>query len=163
MNLFHLNMNFLQSQTEKVSRFLIAGMWKLSLDVENEPPVLNEPFLSNVSMKFREKRKPFISSLKFRGPLIRAAQIIHFPHPGSISSSWQLKSVILFLFDFKKSSCLGEKDSHFCLVYGKVYKKIFFIIFHVRGHVSFPGLIFHIQDVENEPPVLKEIPPPVMT
>ena len=24
---------------------------------------------------------------------------------------------------------------------------------------SFPGLIFHIQDVENEPPVLKEIPP----
>ena len=71
-----------------------------------------------------------------------------------------LKSVILFLFDFKKSSCLGEKDSHFCLVYAKVYfKKIFFILFHVRGHGSFPGLIFHIQDVENEPPVIKEIPP----
>ena len=37
--LFHLNMNFFKSQTEKVSRFLIAGMWKLSLNVENEPPV----------------------------------------------------------------------------------------------------------------------------
>ena len=81
-------------------------------------------------MKFREKRYPFIISLKFRAHLIRAAQIIwaaqfiraaHFPHPGSISTSRQLKSVILFLFDFKKSSCLGEKDSHFRLVYGKVY------------------------------------------
>ena len=40
-----------------------------------------------------------------------------------------------------------------------ILKKIFFILFHVRGHRSFPGLIFHIQDVENEPPVLKEIPP----
>ena len=40
-----------------------------------------------------------------------------------------------------------------------ILKKIFFILFHVRGHGSFPGLIFHIQDVENEPPVLKEIPP----
>ena len=57
-------------------------------------------------MKFREKRKPFIISLKFRANLIRAAQIIraaqfiwaaHFPHPGSISTSRQL---ILFLFDF---------------------------------------------------------------
>ena len=75
-------------------------------------------------MKFREKRKPFIISLKFRAHLIWADQIIraaHFPHPGSISTSRQLKSVILFLFDFKKSSCLGEKDSRFCLVYGKVY------------------------------------------
>ena len=26
-----------------------------------------------------------------------------------------------FLFDFEESSCLGEKDSHFCLVCGKVY------------------------------------------
>ena len=81
-------------------------------------------------MKFREK-KPFIISLKFGAHLIRAAQFIraaHFPHPGSISTSRQLKNVILFLFDFKKSSCLGERDSHFCLVYGKVYlKKIFFI------------------------------------
>ena len=42
VNLIHKNMNFFKSQTEKVSRFLIAGMWKLSLDVENEPPVLNE-------------------------------------------------------------------------------------------------------------------------
>ena len=97
MNLFYLNMYFFKSQTEKVSRALIAGMWKLSLDVENEPPVLNEPFLSNVLMKFREKRKPFIISLKFRAHLIRAA---HFPHPGSISTSRQLKSVILFLLDF---------------------------------------------------------------
>jgi hypothetical protein len=32
-------MNFFKSQTEKVSSFLIAGMGKLSLDVENEPPV----------------------------------------------------------------------------------------------------------------------------
>ena len=30
-------MNFLKSQTEKVSRFLMSGMWKLSLDVEIEP------------------------------------------------------------------------------------------------------------------------------
>ena len=37
VNLFHLNMNFLKSQTEKVSRFLMSGMWKLSLDVEIEP------------------------------------------------------------------------------------------------------------------------------
>jgi len=83
-------------------------MWKLSLDVENEPPVLNEPFLRNVSMKFRGKRKLFIISLKFRAQIIRAAQFIraaHFPHPGSISTSRQLKNVILFLFDFKKSSC----------------------------------------------------------
>ena len=77
MNLFHLNMNFFTSQTEKVSRILIAGMWKLSLDVENKPPVLNEPFLRNVSMKFRFERKPFIISLKFRVHLIRAAQFIH--------------------------------------------------------------------------------------
>ena len=34
--------------------------------MENELPVLNEPFLRNVSMKFREQRKPFIISLKFR-------------------------------------------------------------------------------------------------
>ena len=44
-------------------------------------------------MKFREKRKQFIISLKFRAHLIRAAQIIR----------------------------AGKKDSHFCLVYGKVY------------------------------------------
>ena len=37
------------------------------------------------------------------------------------------------------------------------------ILFHVRGHGSFPGLIFHIQDVEDEPPVLKEIPPLIYT
>ena len=30
-------MNFFKSQTEKVSRFLIAGMRKMILDVENEP------------------------------------------------------------------------------------------------------------------------------
>ena len=38
MNLFHLNMNSFKSQTEKVSLFLISGMWQLSLDMENEPP-----------------------------------------------------------------------------------------------------------------------------
>ena len=90
MNLFRLNMNFFKSRTEKVSCFLIAG------SVENEPPVLNEPFLKKVSMKFREKRKLFIISLKFRAHLIRAA---HFPHPRSISTSRQLKSLILFLFE----------------------------------------------------------------
>ena len=81
-------------------------------------------------MRFHEKRKPFIISLKLRAHLIRAAQLIqlaqfiraaHFPHPGSISKSLTLKSVILFPFDFKKSSCLGEKDSHSCLVYWKIY------------------------------------------
>ena len=61
-------MNFFKSPTEKVSRFLNAGMWKLSMDVENEPPVKNEPFLRNVSMRFREKRKPFIISYKFKAP-----------------------------------------------------------------------------------------------
>ena len=71
-------------------------------------------------MKFREKRKPLIISLKFRAHLIRAA---HFPYPGSISTSRQLKSVILFLFDFLKSSCLGEKDSKtFC------FGEIFFLV-----------------------------------
>ena len=45
-------------------------MWELSLDVENEPPVKielpvkNEPFLRNVSSRFREQRKPFIISFK---------------------------------------------------------------------------------------------------
>ena len=39
-----------------------------------------------------------------------------------ISTSVTLKSVILFLFDFKKRSCFGKKDFHFCLVYGKVYQ-----------------------------------------
>ena len=47
-------------------------------------------------MRFREKRKLFIISLKFRAHLTRAAQLIrlaqfiraaHFPHPGSISTS----------------------------------------------------------------------------
>ena len=33
------------------------------------------------------------------------------------------------------------------------------LLFHVRGNGSFLGLNFHIQDVEIEPPVLKEIPP----
>ena len=34
------------------------------------------------------------------------------------------------------------------------------ILFHVRGNGSFPGLNFHSTDVESEPAVLKEIPPP---
>ena len=61
---------------------------------------------------------------------------------------------------FKKSSGLGEKNSHFCLVYGKVHKKISIsLLFHVQGNGSYPGLNFHILDVEIEPAVLKEIPP----
>ena len=40
---FYLNMNFLKSHTEKVSRFLMPGMWKLSQDMEIEPAVENEP------------------------------------------------------------------------------------------------------------------------
>ena len=142
-NLFHLNMNFFKSQTEKVS------CWAAR-------------FRRNVSMRFREKRKSFIISLKFRAHLIRATQLIrlaqfiraaHFPHPGSITTSLTLKSVIPFLFDFIKRSCLGEKDSHFCLVYGKVYQKILIsLLFHVPGNTSFSGLNFHIQDVEIEPP-----------
>ena len=54
-------------------------------------------------------------------------QQAQFPHPGSIftsssiSTAVTLKSVILFQFDFKKSTYLGKKESHFCLVYGKVY------------------------------------------
>ena len=31
VNLFYLNINFLKSQTEKVSHFLMSLMWKLSL------------------------------------------------------------------------------------------------------------------------------------
>ena len=34
-------MNFLKSQTEKVARFLMSGMWKMSLDVEIEPAEIN--------------------------------------------------------------------------------------------------------------------------
>jgi len=40
-------MNPLQSQTEKASRFQKAGMWKLSLDVENEPPAKIERPVKN--------------------------------------------------------------------------------------------------------------------
>ena len=64
MNLFHLNINFFKSQTEKVSRFLNAGMWKLSLDVENEPPVLNEPILRNVRPKNNIEKKTYLMILK---------------------------------------------------------------------------------------------------
>ena len=65
-------MNFFKSQTEKVSRFLMSGMWKLSLDGEIEPAEINTA--------------------------------------SSISTEVTLKSVIFFLFEFKKSSCLGKKD-----------------------------------------------------
>ena len=48
-------MNFLKSQTEKVSRFLMSGMWKLSLDVEIEPAVLKEisPLIVQSISQFR--------------------------------------------------------------------------------------------------------------
>ena len=53
----------------------------------------------------------------------------------SISTAVTLKSAILFLFYFKNSSCLGKKDSHFCLVYGTVFINVtFLILFHVRGN-----------------------------
>ena len=40
---------------------------------------------------------------------------------GSFSTAVTSKSVILFLFYSKNSSCLVVKDSHFCLVYGDVF------------------------------------------
>ena len=43
------------------------------------------------------------------------------PFKEKINGFFFHESVILFLFDFKKSSYLSEKDSHFCLAYGKVY------------------------------------------
>ena len=63
-------MNFFKNQTEKVSRFYKAGMWKLSLDVENEPPVkieppvLNEPFLRNVRPPNNIEKKKYFMILK---------------------------------------------------------------------------------------------------
>ena len=59
---------------------------------------------------------------------------------GSCSAAVTLKSVILFLFYLKTSSCLGKKDSHFCLVYRKVYWKITIsMLFHIRGNWSLRG------------------------
>ena len=43
MIFFYLYINFFKNQTEKVSRFLMSGMWKLILDVEIEPAVKIEP------------------------------------------------------------------------------------------------------------------------
>ena len=70
-------------------------------------------------------------------------------------------NVILFLFHFKNNSCLGKKDSHFCLAYGNVFKMYltFLILIHVRGNWKFRRLIFQSNAVESEPAVLKEIPP----
>ena len=105
----------------------LSLMWKMSLlnvtAVKIELAVLIEPA---VEIEPDVEIEP--------AALISAAQ---FPHPGSISTLLTLKSLILFLFDFKKSS----------------------IVFHVRGNGSFPGLNFHITEVEIEPAVLKEIPP----
>ena len=83
-------------------------MWKLSLDVENEPPVKieppvkNEPFLRNVSMRFREQRMPFIISFKFKDSFLTGGFIFNrplnfngrlifhiqtqFPHPGFLKT-----------------------------------------------------------------------------
>ena len=64
---------------------------------------------------------------KFLGKQSLSRGGISFLTGGSFSTSRlnfhipAFKSVILFLFDFLKISCLGEKDSHFCLVYAKVY------------------------------------------
>ena len=44
----------------------------------------------------------------------------------SIFTAVTLKSVVLFLLYFKNSSCLGKKDSKFCLVYGNVCLKFDF-------------------------------------
>ena len=69
-------MNFFKIQTEKVSHFLNAGMWKLGLDVENEPPVkieppvlfelpiINELFLRNLRPPNNIEKKKYFMILK---------------------------------------------------------------------------------------------------
>ena len=62
MNLFYLNMNFFKSRTEKGSRYLMSGMWKLSLlwkmsllnvtAVEIELAVIIEPAVEKCSAFF---------------------------------------------------------------------------------------------------------------
>ena len=59
-------------------------------------------------------------------------------HSRLIFHSSDIKKLDTFLFDFQKIS----------------------ILFHVRGYRSFPGLNFHSTDVESEPAVLKDTPPP---
>ena len=54
-------------------------------------------------------------SIKSPGPTL------HNFHSRLNSTAVTLKSLILFLFYFKNSSCLGKEDSQFCLVYGNVF------------------------------------------
>ena len=70
------------------------------------------------ALNFKEIINGFLFSRNFIETFLKKGS---FNTGGSFSTSRQLKSVILFLFDFLKSSCLGENDSHLCLVYGKVY------------------------------------------
>ena len=74
-------------------------------------------FLKECSDEVSWKKRAVYYFLKFESSFNTGGSI---NTAGSIYTM-TLKSVILFLFDFKKSSSLGEKDSHFCLVYGKVY------------------------------------------
>ena len=128
----------------------------------------------------------FHSRLNFHIPDIKKThfpQQAQFPHTGSISTSLTLRRLIFHSkLNFhiqaqfphpwhyragyfsgwlsEKSPGLGKKDSHFCLVYGKVYQKISIsILYNVRGNGIFPELNFHITDVDSEPAVLKESPP----
>ena len=59
----------------------------------------------------------------------------HFPHPGSISTSRLFKSVILFLFDFKKRFMFRWKRFTFLLSLrqGILEKKNFYIIPRTRA------------------------------
>ena len=64
-------------------------------------------------------------------------------------SVWLFKK---FMFRWKRFTFLPS------LRQGILKKNLFHIIPRTRAR-KFSGLIFHIQDVENEPPVIKEIPP----
>ena len=58
-----------------------------------------------------------------------------------------------FCLTFKKSLCLGDKNSHFWLVYGKVYKKISIsLLFHVRGNRSFSGRLNWATRIKRDSP-----------
>ena len=152
------------SNRKSITLFNVTDV-EIELAVEIEPAVLIEPAveielfpfytagsINTASTAVTLRRLIFHSILDFHSKLN-----FHSKHN---FQSVTLKSVILFLLNFNKSSFLSKKDSDFCLVYGIVYKKISIsILFHVRGNGNFPGLNFHITDVESEPAVLKEIPP----
>ena len=51
---------------------------KLSGLLKMKPPVKNESFFRNVSMRFREQRKPFIISFKFTGSIFPEREWANF-------------------------------------------------------------------------------------